>query len=181
MLEKVMGAYRAKAQENYIPIGGNLVELKDSFYREIDSYRRGEKGMTLIELLVGVAIIGTLSAIAIPQLLGAREKARTSACQALYAPAITELTNSLENALEEGLDSRDVVQSYLQNHRNEKNPRNKEQKAYILFNPLNIDTVDSCQVAIDPFRRNGIWDEIFGGQKVTEKVGDKRTFRIRIN
>src|SRR3989338_1958610 len=181
MLEKIMDAYGARAQENYIPIGGNLVELKDSFYSDINSYRKGERGMTLIELLVGVAIIGTLSAIAIPQLLGAREKAKTSACQALYAPAITELTNRLENDLDEGADARDTVQGFLDNHRYEKNPRNKEQKAYILFNPLDIDTVDSCQVAINPFRRHGIWDEIFGGQKVTEKAGDKRTFRIDIN
>jgi prepilin-type N-terminal cleavage/methylation domain-containing protein len=42
--------------------------------------RRGEKGFTLIEIMIGVLIIGILLAIAVPNFIKARETSRAKAC-----------------------------------------------------------------------------------------------------
>lgn len=42
--------------------------------------RRGEKGFTLIEIMIVVLIIGILLAIAVPNFIKARETSRTKAC-----------------------------------------------------------------------------------------------------
>jgi len=46
---------------------------------------KSQKGFTLIELLLVLAIIGIISAIAIPALLGQREKAKVKAVQSMVA------------------------------------------------------------------------------------------------
>jgi prepilin-type N-terminal cleavage/methylation domain-containing protein len=52
---------------------------------------KNQKGFTLIELLLVLAIIGIIAAIAIPALLGQREKAKAKATQSMVANIAGEL------------------------------------------------------------------------------------------
>jgi prepilin-type N-terminal cleavage/methylation domain-containing protein len=56
---------------------------------------KGEGGFTLIELLLVLAIIGIISAIAIPALLGQREKAKIRATQGLMNAASAEIQSAV--------------------------------------------------------------------------------------
>ena len=93
---------------------------------------RGEGGFTLVELLVVIAIIGILAAIAVPQLLGAREKARVSACDGLFVALLGELQNELDTHEL----SNPAVDAVFERHgpapgaANERNPRNRAETGY---------------------------------------------------
>jgi len=95
-----------------------------------------QSGFTLIELLLVLAIIGIISAIAIPALLGQRERAKAKAVQANVDAIAGECARVNDTAKEAGsvLTAANVVTSVLALSNyvlpNAKNPYNGGQVAY---------------------------------------------------
>jgi prepilin-type N-terminal cleavage/methylation domain-containing protein len=64
---------------------------------------KNQKGFTLIELLLVLAIIGIISAIAIPALLGQRARARDKACSENATGLISDCIAAYDKANEAGI------------------------------------------------------------------------------
>jgi prepilin-type N-terminal cleavage/methylation domain-containing protein len=65
---------------------------------------KSQKGFTLIELLLVLAIIGIISAIAIPALLGQRSRARDKSCQENCVSIVADIISAYDKLRENGTD-----------------------------------------------------------------------------
>lgn len=99
-----------------------------------------QSGFTLIELLLVLAIIGIISAIAIPALLSQRARARDKAALENMTGRIGDLAGQWDKGKEAGLASSVVVtnmQTYLANTAaKDKNPWDGSQGAYAAGDPI---------------------------------------------
>lgn len=94
-----------------------------------------QKGFTLIELLLVLAIIGIISAIAIPALLSQRARARDKAATTNMTGSMGDLIGSYDKAKEEGgvvADSMSAVISTA--NLTNRNPWSPSLSAYHTFN-----------------------------------------------
>jgi prepilin-type N-terminal cleavage/methylation domain-containing protein len=94
-----------------------------------------QTGFTLIELLLVLAIIGIISAIAIPALLSQRARARDKSSVSNLDSAIADMVGQWDKAREAGSDAAGAighVASYMKaTHANDKDPWNTGILAYV--------------------------------------------------
>jgi type IV pilus assembly protein PilA len=95
-----------------------------------------ESGFTLIELLLVLAIIGIISAIAIPALLGQRARARDKASVANLDSVIADGIGAWDKQRESGVTASaaigTVTSGIINGHSGDKNPWNTAAAAYVL-------------------------------------------------
>lgn len=122
---------------------------------------RTQRAFTMVEILIVLAIISILATIAIPEILGARDKARNASCDAFYNVLDGELANQLETALGYAkgtpmcgcTTNTCVMECALNRHYEALNPRNRWQNAYGAEGDTNY---QPCQVALGTFSTNGV-------------------------
>ena len=93
-----------------------------------------QSGFSLIELLLVLAIIGIISAIAIPALLSQRARARDRSAVSNMTGTITDIVGQYDRLKEQGLSNNAIVtglRTYLTaNQGANKNPWNAQQPAF---------------------------------------------------
>lgn len=107
-----------------------------------------QSGFTLIELLLVLAIIGIISAIAIPALLSQRARARDKAALENMTGRIGDLAGQWDKGKEKGLSSATIVtsmQAYLANTAaKDKNPWDGAANAYRAADPVSGGTATTA-------------------------------------
>ena len=96
---------------------------------------KNQKGFTLIELLLVLAIIGIISAIAIPALLSQRARARDKAATTNMTGSMGDLIGSYDKAKEEGGVVATAMGAVITTaNLTNKNPWDPTRNAYAAFN-----------------------------------------------
>lgn len=149
----------------------------------------GHNGFTLLEIMVVVAIVGILAAIALPQLLGAQEKAKKASCDDGYTLLNGMIINKMESHQAAGDNDSaqhaiDDTMAEIQG-RQPKNPRNLGDAAY---EPLTVSTSASFVPTAGTTCKVYIYDgtTVVGGARlssvvVTQFEGAVRSYRLTLN
>lgn len=144
------------------------------------SRRLAQSGYSLIELLAVVAVLLIIAALAVPQILGMREKAKGKECDRLFHALDSEIHNALDDLI---FTSTEVIDIVLRAHGDEdRNPRNKSQPVFVQsVNSAGVNYVDpalieSCQIVFSG--SNVLTVAARQARTEADEGGGERTFAI---
>lgn len=142
--------------------------------------KKRQGGYSLVELLAVIAVLLIIAALAVPQILGMRDKAKGKDCDRLFHALDSEMHNALDDLI---FTSTEVIDIVLKAHRDEtRNPRNKSEPVFVqTFNasgPNYVDpaAVESCQVVFSGADVLSVKAE--QARDPTDEGGGERTFTI---